>query len=60
LKQALKINLKQNHLYQSLLAELYRGIDSLKHIHHLDLALNLAKNENDKLFLKDKLDKARC
>ncbi|EPR66889.1 RNA polymerase sigma factor [Cyclobacterium qasimii] len=59
LKQALKIDLKQNHLYQSLLAELYNGIDPAKHIHHLDLAIKLAKNENDKLFLKDKLAKAR-
>lgn len=43
LKQALKIDLKQNHLYQSLLAELYNGLDPAKHLDHLDLALKLAK-----------------
>ncbi len=59
MKEAMKIDLKKNHLYQSLLAELYSGIDPAKHTHHLDLAIKLAKNENDKLFLTNKREKAR-
>ncbi|WP_339922666.1 DUF6596 domain-containing protein [uncultured Cyclobacterium sp.] len=59
LKEALKIDLKQNHLYQSLLADLYSGIDPANHIYHLELAIKLAKSDNDKLFLKRKLEKAR-
>ena len=58
LKQALKIDLKQNHLYQSLLAELYNGLDKQKQIEHLNLALKLTKNENDKLLLMNKMNKA--
>jgi RNA polymerase sigma-70 factor (ECF subfamily) len=58
LKEALKIDLKQHHLYQSLLAELYNGIDNKKQIAHLDLAIKLAKNKNDIILLKNKRDKA--
>jgi RNA polymerase sigma-70 factor (ECF subfamily) len=59
LKEALKIDLKKNHLYRSLLAELYNGIDPKKQTEHLDLAIKLAKNENDKLFLISKREKAK-
>ena len=59
LKQALKIDLKQNHLYQSLLAELYSEIDKQKQIEHLNLALKLTKNEKDSILLEHKLKKAR-
>ncbi|AKP49779.1 RNA polymerase sigma factor [Cyclobacterium amurskyense] len=59
LKEALKIDLKKNHLYHSLLAELYNGIDPKKQTEHLDLAIKLAKNENDKLFLISKREKAK-
>ncbi|AEV31130.1 putative RNA polymerase sigma factor containing a TPR repeat domain [Owenweeksia hongkongensis DSM 17368] len=58
LKQALKIDLKSNHLYHSLLAELYSGIDIQNQIEHLNLALKLTKNENDKLLLMNKINKA--
>ena len=58
LKQALKIDLKQNHLYHSLLAELYSGIDKQNQIEHLNLALKLTKSENDKLLLMNKKNKA--
>jgi len=54
LKQALKIDLKHNHLYQSLLAELYSDIDKEKSIKHLDLALKLTKSENDRTLLMNK------
>jgi len=58
LKQALKIDLKRNHLYHSLLAELYSGIDKQNQIEHLNLALKLTKSENDKLLLMNKKNKA--
>ncbi|GHC65746.1 RNA polymerase sigma factor [Ulvibacter litoralis] len=58
LKQALKIDLKRNHLYHSLLAELYSGIDKQNQIEHLNLALKLTKSENDKLLLINKKNKA--
>ncbi|MBP1838875.1 RNA polymerase sigma factor [Formosa algae] len=57
LKEALKIDLKQNHLYHVLLAELYCGIDKQNQIAHLDLAIHLTKNENDRKFLIHKKDK---
>ena len=59
LKQALKIDLKQNHLYHSLLAELYSEIDKQKQIEHLNLALKLTKNEKDSILLEHKLKNAR-
>ena len=58
LKQALKIDLKQNHLYHSLLAELYSGIDNQKQIKHLNSALNLTKSKNDRILLMNKKNKA--
>lgn len=58
IKQALKIDLKQNHLYHSLLAELYSGIDKQNQIEHLNIALKLTKSENDKLLLMNKKNKA--
>ncbi len=58
-KEALKINLNKSHLYHSLLAELYEGLDHTKQISHLELALQLSKNEIDKKVISKKLGKAR-
>lgn len=55
LKEALKIDLSNNHLYHSLLAELYNGINQKKRIDHLNLALTLTNNENEKSVLKDRI-----
>lgn len=55
LKEALKIDLNNHHLYHSLLAELYCGIDKKKQIEHLKLALTLTDNEKDKRILSNKL-----
>ncbi|MEX0273929.1 MAG: RNA polymerase sigma factor [Flavobacteriaceae bacterium] len=55
LREALKINLQKNHLYHSLLAELYKDMDSQKQRIHLTMALQLAKSENDKELLQKKL-----
>ncbi len=53
LKEALKIDLKENHLYQCLLAELHT--DSSKQKHHLQLALKLARTEHDREIILRKL-----
>lgn len=55
LKEALKINLKNNHLYHSLVAELYDGIDTVKKKEHLETALKLAKNEKDQAVILRKI-----
>jgi RNA polymerase sigma-70 factor (ECF subfamily) len=57
IKEALKINLDQNHLYHSLLAELYNGINSDKEKIHLKIALDLVTTKNDKKILLKKLKK---
>ncbi|MBI1266165.1 MAG: sigma-70 family RNA polymerase sigma factor [Cryomorphaceae bacterium] len=58
LKEALKIELSNNHLYHSLLAELFNGLNQKKQIKHLKIALTLTNNENDKSILNDRLTKA--
>jgi RNA polymerase sigma-70 factor (ECF subfamily) len=59
LKEALKINLHKSHLYHSLLAELYAGLDQEKMIEHLKRALSLTKNEHYKKTIMQKLNAAR-
>ena len=56
LKEALKIDLKGNHLFHSLVGELYRGIDPQKVKEHLQIALSLSKTEAEKKLLQEKLD----
>jgi RNA polymerase sigma factor (sigma-70 family) len=55
LKEALKINLAENHLYHSLVAELYIGIDTEKQLSHLKQALSLSQNERDQIIIKRKI-----
>lgn len=56
LKEALKINLENNYMYFSLLAELYKDSDVIKEKENLQKALSIAKNENDKKLLLKKLE----
>ena len=56
LKEALKIDLKGNHLFHSLVGELYRGIDPQKVKEHLQIALSLSKTEAEKKLLQEKID----
>ncbi len=56
LEEALKINLSNNHLYHSLLANLYASIDKQKQIAHLKEAIHLAKTTKDKKSLSERLD----
>ncbi len=48
LKEALKLNLQENHLYHDLIAELYKESESQKAKEHLQKVLELAKNEANK------------
>ena len=59
IKEALKINLKGSHLYHSLLAELYSGVDQKNQILQLEKALALVKTKPERLLIEQKLDQAR-
>ena len=53
--EAEKLNMENNHLYHSLLGELYRDIDNHKAILHLQKAWVLAKSTADKNIIADKI-----
>ncbi|AXY75342.1 RNA polymerase subunit sigma [Paraflavitalea soli] len=53
--EAEKIGLAGNHLYHSLLGELYTGIDNAKAISHFKMALELTKSTADKLLISNKI-----
>jgi RNA polymerase sigma-70 factor (ECF subfamily) len=53
--EAEKINLTDNHLYHSLLGELYTGIDNTKAIAHFKNALSLARSTTDQHLIAKKI-----
>ena len=53
--EAEKLDLSNNHLYHTLLGELYSGIDDSRAMTHLQNALLLAKSDADKILIKNKL-----
>ena len=53
--EAEKIGLTDNHLYHSLLGELYTGLDNEKAIMHLQNALALTKSTADKMLISNKI-----
>jgi RNA polymerase sigma-70 factor (ECF subfamily) len=53
--EAEKLDSSDNHLYHTLLAELYKDIDNAKAILHLKTALQLAKTTADKAVITKKL-----
>ena len=53
--EAEKIKLTDNHLYHSLLGELYTDFDNTKAISHLQNALTLAKSTADKMHISNKI-----
>jgi RNA polymerase sigma-70 factor (ECF subfamily) len=55
--EAEKLALADNHLYHSLLGELYATIDKTKAIEHLRSALKLSRSAADKKVIKDKISK---
>ena len=59
LKEAKKLDLKENHLYYSLMAELYKLVDNVEQeLSYLNLALKYAKRDSEILLLKEKIVKA--
>lgn len=57
--EAEKISLSGNHLYHSLLGELYMNVDYVKAISHLQEALRLARSSADKLFISNKISECQ-
>ena len=57
IREAEKLNLAENHLYHSLLGELYLGIDDVKALGYFNAALGLAKSRADRLLLVEKIRK---
>jgi len=53
--EAEKINLVGNHLYHSLLGELYTDVDNTKAISHFQNALDLAKSTADKAVISNRI-----
>src|ERR1700687_1281723 len=53
--EAEKIALTENHLYHSLVGELYTSVDNTKAISHLQKALKLAKSTADKTHIANKI-----
>jgi RNA polymerase sigma-70 factor (ECF subfamily) len=50
-----KLKLVDNHLYHSLLGELYTNIDNVKAVIHFKVALKLAKSVADKTIISNKI-----
>jgi RNA polymerase sigma-70 factor (ECF subfamily) len=57
--EAEKIKLTDNHLYHSLLGELYTGLDNTKAILHFQKALAHTKSPADKLNITNKISECR-
>jgi RNA polymerase sigma factor (sigma-70 family) len=55
LDEALKLNLDKNHFYHTLLGSLYININTNQAILHFEKALNLVKNDSDKLIIENHL-----
>jgi len=57
--EAEKLKLDTNHLYHTLLAELYDDIDRQHSMTHLQTALDLAKTQSDRHFIASKIETMR-
>ncbi len=57
--EAEKIQLTGNHLYHSLLGDLYTGIDNKKAITHFETAWQLTKSNADKLLIASKIQECK-
>ena len=53
--EAEKLELNGNHLYHTLLGELYRDLDTSRSLQHLRTALALAKSASDKQLINQKI-----
>lgn len=59
IKEALKLDLKDNHFYYSLLGNLFAAFDNKNAIKNYELAYELAKSENDKTTIQNQLQKLK-
>jgi RNA polymerase sigma factor (sigma-70 family) len=57
IREAEKLNLAGNHLYHSLLGELYTGIDNVRAVSHFQTALSIAKSKADQAVISKKIAK---
>jgi RNA polymerase sigma-70 factor (ECF subfamily) len=57
INEAEKLGLTNYHLYHVLLGYLYTGLDNFKAHEHLNLALNLAKTEKERMLIQKDLKK---
>lgn len=57
--EAKKINLTDNHLYHSLLGQLYQDNDNAKALVHLERALDLSKSVADKNVISKKIEQLK-
>lgn len=55
IREAEKLNLSRNHLYHSLLGELYTGLDDAKALHCYQTSLALARSKADVQLLREKI-----
>ncbi len=59
LNEALKLDLKDNHFYHSLLGNLYADLDNKNAISHFETAYNLAKSNHDKKTIENHLNRLK-
>jgi len=57
IQEALKLDLKENHFYHSLLGNLHTNFDNNKAIIHFEMAYKLAKSNTDKKTIENHLKK---
>jgi RNA polymerase sigma factor (sigma-70 family) len=60
IKEALKLNLENNHLYYALLGHLYTDIQNTTALEYLGKSLAIAKTENDKKVITEKMNKLKA
>lgn len=55
--EAVKLNLRGNHLYHSLMGNLYSDLDNKKAMYHFQLALNIAKSTAEKTVITKNINR---
>ena len=59
IQEAIKLDLKENHFYHSLLGKLHANFDNKKAIMHFEMAYKLAKSNSDKVTIENHLQKLK-
>ncbi|TDE29406.1 RNA polymerase subunit sigma [Flavobacterium ranwuense] len=60
IQEALKLDLKENHFYHSLLGNLNTNLENNKAIIHFEMAYKLAKSNSDRMTIDNHLKKLKC